>query len=240
MPQDALILVDAPPDVPTGCAALPAGGTHKVFLQFEGATLTRAASDATLNQFTIIEGSHATATVPRWKAAAVDRAAQIQSVVCAMRESLLPFDVEVVTTRPAAGDFEMVVIGGSYADLGYTFGSNTFIFSFASPDCANANTRDVSWVAERTQPAAATALTAAETANNATAGIGIGDGLGASKAPLNCMCSVTAGEIVTCGTEVPCTFSTSATFQLGGDVCSAGGAAEDQVAKLLARYGARP
>ncbi len=243
---DAQTFFDARPDVGIdapfvfNCATAPTGGAHKLFLVFEGATLTRGASDAVLNRFSGIDNSLATATIPAWRATAPDRASQIQDVVCDIRESMYPFDVEVVTTRPTSGDFEMIVFGGSFGDLGHTLGPGTFIFSFTNRDCNNASQRDVAWVTEHPS-AGADVLTTIETANYAVAALGLDNGLGASKSATNCMCNLFAGDFGSCPNTEVCKFSMTSEFTAnGGNVCSRPGAMENQVVRLQSLYGARP
>jgi len=241
---DAQTYFDARPDVAIdapftfNCATAPTAGTHKLFLQFEGATLTRGASDAVMNRFSGVAGSVSSATVPAWRATAPDRAAQIHDVVCDIRESMYPFDVEVVTTRPTFGDFDMIVFGGSFPDLGYAPSPGTFIFSLTTQDCNNANQRDVAWVTEH--PSGADMLTTIETANYAVAALGQDNGLGASKSATNCMCNLFAGDFGSCNNTEVCKFSMTSEFKAnGGNVCSRPGAIENQVVRLYSLYGAR-
>ncbi|MBA3463548.1 MAG: hypothetical protein H0T46_26565 [Deltaproteobacteria bacterium] len=235
---------DAAPDGPTSfnCATAPTGGTHKIFLAFEGVTLTRAAvSDATQNLAAQVDSSTTTATIPAWKAAAGNRAVQIQALVCAMRESLLAYDVELVTARPASGNYEMVVFGGGPRDLGLSVPSSSGIAMLAVNDCTNNNPRDVVWVAERPVPSMPTLeVMPIESANSATAGIGIGDGLASSKSAANCMCYTGNDEPVLCTSTQACQLTTSSPIPMGGNYCNAAGTTENQVAKLTARYGMRP
>ncbi len=235
-PGDARVDGPRPDAGPFNCATSPTAGTHRIFLAFDGVSLTRATSDSALNQFSVIDPSITTAVIPAWKTGAADRAAQIQTIVCMMRQALYAFDVEVVTTRPATGDYEMIVFGGSPSDLGFS-SQGLVLTSLSAKDCANANQRDVAWVAER--PDGSFTLTASEAANGASAMHGVGNGLAASTIGTNCMCAVAVPY--NCDTNATCSFSTTSPIAPnGGNFCSAPGTTENQVAKLLARFGARP
>lgn len=240
-PDAHSVSVDAPADAPQFSCTSPSAGTHKIFLAFEGITFTSATtSDAALNAASFLAPMATTAVIPAWKAATSDRATQIASIVCSMRQSLFTFDVELVTTRPATGDYEMIVFGGQGNDLGYNFGSNTTLTSFAGLDCMNANQRDVAWVAEHPISNIADASSAADSASFAVAVLGVGDGLAASKDPRNCMCNISSPEFTSCDTTTPCSFTTMSMIPQGGDFCTTGAATQDQIAKLVTQYGPRP
>lgn len=244
---DAPSGIDAPSDVATDAPPAfdcntPSTGTHTIFLSFEGVTLTRATSDAMLNNFAAVDASRTTATIPAWKAAALSRDMMIRTVTCTVREVLLPFDVKIVTTRPASGNYEMVVIGGGPADLGYNIGTSSAISLIGVPDCAHSNLRDVGWVAEF--PAGggsmSISLSPLETANSALAIVGIENGLAGVKQGRNCMCRVSSNEPVQCDDTQACQLTSTAPLAAGGSQCNVTGPTENQVAKLTARYGARP
>ncbi|MDQ3365643.1 MAG: hypothetical protein M3680_09455 [Myxococcota bacterium] len=213
------------------CNARTAGGTHKLFLQFEGQTVTRGENDATQNTARWVAQGRPTATIPAWRPMAADRAAHIETVTCRVREALYPFDVDVVTTRPSSGDYEMVVIGGSSADLGHAQG----ISGFSGVDCENSNVRDIAWVADRIESGA---LEPALVANNIGGVVGVGNGLDASSDPANCMCF--ARSATDCDAAAACGFAVDATRRAGDQICGDPDATEDQLAKLVARYGLRP
>jgi hypothetical protein len=241
---DAQTYFDARPDVAIdapfvfNCATAPTVGSHKLFLQFDGATLTRGPSDAVMNRFAGLSGGVTSVGIPPWRANAPDRAAQIQAVVCNVRESLFSFDVEVVTTRPTFGDFEMIVFGGSYTDLGYSPSPGTFIVSLTIQDCNSASQRDVAWVTEH--PSGTDLMTTLETSNYAVSALGQNNGLGSSKSTSNCMCNLFAGDFLNCPNTEVCKFSMTSEFRAnGGNVCSRSGATENQVVRLISMYGTR-
>jgi hypothetical protein len=117
----APIPVDAEAITPCTSTGGP-GGTHKLFLNFESQDLTPGAHDATLNTTPLITDA---GTSPPWFDGAGTRDTLIMRVTDGVTSVLAPFDVEVTTTRPAAGPYTMMIMGGSPADLGLSgnFGS---------------------------------------------------------------------------------------------------------------------
>lgn len=230
---------DAAPDAPPAfdCETSPATGTHKVFLQFEGATLSPAEiSDATQDLSALISGDDP-ATIPAWRADDPEREAHIQAVVCSLRETLFPYDVEVVTTRPASGEYEMIVIGGRGTDLGYDMPEGAVLLANAATPCERGtNPREVSWVAEFPS-LGELQQTPIETANMAAYTLGINGLLNFSTGTTNCMCH--PFSIPPCERDQTCAFSEGSQIPEDGHVCDEGPATEDQVEKLETRYGAR-
>ncbi len=91
-----------------------------LYLSFEGETLTDApSSDAKQNLASWMNGV-TTATAPPYLAGDANRAAIIQDIVDAASTRLADFTT-VVTTRPAAGDYMMIVFGGTATTMGSAF-----------------------------------------------------------------------------------------------------------------------
>ena len=210
------------------CEESMASGTHKLFLAFEGLTLTPGRADATLNRAEFLE---APATIPAMYAGDQDRIAKLRAIACGIGAWLYPFDIEVVTSRPASGDYEMIVFGGDAGQLGLQDG----IRAAAGTDCTSSNHRDVGWVAEN----ASGALAPPEVAVNLAASVfGVGNGLDPSGDATNCMCYM--GTAQGCDFAAQCSFSASSGIRTDYRICSTTQTVEDQVARLIARYGARP
>lgn len=172
-PEDAVVpIVDA---AAIDAVAVPRCASRTVFLNFEGQTLTQGLSDATLNQaswMTIPQG-----TAPRYRAGAANRAAQIQAIVDGVRNQLSQFPITVTTTRPATGNYVMIVYGGQRGNVGsnYTGAVNTL-------DCGDARPNDVAWVSDAVSPP--------QLVINFTVGaIGFGLGLTATNDPMDCLCA---------------------------------------------------
>jgi len=218
------------------CMTSPTAGTHKLFLQFEGVMLTKGTTSAPLNQISFFNDTVMSATIPVWKAAVADRADQIASIVCNVREVLFPFDVEVVTTRPASGDYDMVVFGGEPGDLGFQTGTGTAYAAVSGIDCPNANRTDVAVIFERAINGGFNTTSALDSSIFAGAFVGSVNGLSPSKQPTNCLCNVSSSEAVSCNYMQMCSYSTAAPVAQGG--CSTQ-MTENQIAKLVTAYGAR-
>jgi len=146
-----------------------------VYLNFEGATLTAAAaSDATQNRASWMQITSGTA--PRYKTVAADRDQQIQAIVDGVRGQLSSFPITVVTQRPAAGPYVMIVYGGAYTQVGsrFTGAVNTL-------DCNDVQKSDLAWISDNVSPRQ-------RIVNFSVGAIGFGLGLTATTDPLDCMC----------------------------------------------------
>jgi hypothetical protein len=146
-----------------------------VYLSFEGETLASApASDATQNRaswMTIAQG-----TAPPYRAGTNNRNQQIKAITEGVRAQLSSFPITVVTQRPAAGPYVMIVFGGSASDVGSKYGGavNTL-------DCGDAQKSDVAWISDGVTPTQ-------RVVNFAVGAIGFGLGLTATTDPADCMC----------------------------------------------------
>jgi hypothetical protein len=96
-------------------AGAPVGGSHVIYLNFEGGTIYPGNDDATNN---VSSQPNVTTMIPPFLAFDADRDARIAKVVALVTETFAPFDVAIVTTRPAAGPYAMVMFGGSGPDVG--------------------------------------------------------------------------------------------------------------------------
>jgi hypothetical protein len=129
----APIPIDA--EVITPCtSAGGAGGTHKLFLNFESQELTPGPNDATTNTTMLVMEA---GTSPPWFADAGNREELITLVTDNVTSILAPFDIEVVTTRPVSGPYTMMVMGGRSADLGFTSNFGSLAAAGCIPDPNN-------------------------------------------------------------------------------------------------------
>jgi uncharacterized protein (TIGR03382 family) len=129
----------------------PSGVSHIIFLnncQPNGCTLTPG-SDGTQNQSDIVNSQvHVSAysgTTTQWNA-----------IVNCVKQTYSPFNVQIVTTRPAAGtDYHTAIVAGHAADIGESQGvlgvspftcnyiPNAMSFSFANEEPTNID--DICW-----------------------------------------------------------------------------------------------
>jgi hypothetical protein len=132
---------DAPWMCPMPAPGAPLGpGQHVFYLNFEGQALQPGLDDASLNTTPLIQNA---VTVPRFFDTVMgDRTQPIATIVSLVKSVLAPYSVDVVTTRPASGDYWMSVIGGSsQAIIG-----NPNVGSLAPGRCENNNPRSMSLV----------------------------------------------------------------------------------------------
>jgi hypothetical protein len=220
----SLASVDAQPGDDGGGSNAPPGGTtptcanRVLYLNFEGQTLTRSAtSDATRNQASWMQIDQGTA--PRYLTGKADRATTIQSIVDGVRTELSQFPITVVTDRPGAGDYVMVVLGGKAGAVGSNYGTavNTL-------DCGDTVPDDVAWISDGVGPTQ-------HVINLVIGAVGFGIGLTATSDPADCMC----------GWDNNCQSSNTTACKLGTPInrdqnanqrCTGAGNTQDEVAAL--------
>lgn len=209
-PTDDAPGTDAAPDAPA-CA-----NGRVVYLNFDGQALTQAAtSDATLNRASWM--NKATGTAPPFRQGAGSRATDITTITSGIRAVLAGFPVTVVTTRPAAGPYVMIVFGGAAAAIG-----SNFQLAVNELDCDDSEKSDVIWISD----AGGEALN--RVINVAVGGIGFGLGLTATTDPNDCMCGWGNGCLPT--TAQACTLSMSIARDQGStQLCPAGGASQNEL-----------
>ena len=201
---------DAAPDAPA-CA-----NGRVVYLNFDGQTLTQAAtSDATLNRASWM--NQASGTAPPFRQGAGTRAADITTITDGIRAVLAGFPVTVVTTRPAAGPYVMIVFGGTAGAIG-----SNFSLAVNELDCDDSEKSDVLWISN------ASGEPLNRVINVAVGGIGFGLGLTATTDPNDCMCGW--GNTCTPTAAQGCTLSMSIARDQGAvQLCPGGGASQNEL-----------
>jgi hypothetical protein len=111
-----------------------AGATF--FLAFDGAVLTAGPDDATTNTSEIAEQYDLAGAYPPWGGSEAQRAA----IAAAVAADFQAFDVEIVTARPEAGPYAMVLLGPREHALG------DGIKSLGTIDCLDQNRSNVAMV----------------------------------------------------------------------------------------------
>jgi hypothetical protein len=187
---------------------------RKVFLNFEGVTLSDATtSDAKNNQASWMTNGVTTATVPRYKNGVANRDALITSITADVTNRLAPFPTQVVTTRPATGDYMMVVFGGTPQNVGSNF------IGVQQLDCGDQVRNDVAWIGDGLQNNLVV--------NVVMGSIGFGIGMTATIDQTDCMCSWDNG----------CSYSTSSCTlhdqivrdPTANQLCNGAGASQDEI-----------
>lgn len=158
---------------PDGSTALCANN-RKLYLNFDGQPLTRGApSDAVQNRASWM--GNTSATVPPYKQGDANRTLYIQQIVDGTKARLAGKPIVVVTTRPAAGPYVMVVLGGDQDIVGtiYSFATNQH-------DCGDTVKSDIGWISD------APSVTYVPDLVVGTVGWGLG--LNGTADPTGCMC----------------------------------------------------
>jgi hypothetical protein len=145
-----------------------------VYLNFEGVALTQGVSDATLNRASWLQLP--TSAAPPYHQGSATRAADIQAITDGVRARLASYPIEVVTTRPAAGEYVMIVFGGTANQVASRFGG-----AVSQLDCGDLQRNDLAWIADNVTPTT-------KIVNFAIGAIGFGIGLSATTTPADCMC----------------------------------------------------
>lgn len=211
---DAAVSPDAAPACPNG---------RRVYLNFDGVTLTDAAtSDATQNRASWMTNGVTTANVPPYRLGDADRAAQIQTIVDGLRAQLAAYPMEVVTTRPAAGPYMMIVFGGTAQQVGSRFGVGV-----QELDCGDLQKSDVAWIADAVSPPQ-------RVMNTAMGAIGFGLGLTATTDPLGCMCGW--DNACQSNNNVACTLSPMIARDPTADQLCPGLTSQDEVAAFATEF----
>jgi hypothetical protein len=181
-------------DAPSSSAACPNG--RVVYLAFEGVTLTKAAtSDATQDLASWIGVN--TAAVPKYRPNDNNRMGKITNIVDGVKARLAATPIQVVTTRPAAGPYVMIVLGGTNQIVG-----TNYTYATSQHDCGDTVKSDVGWISD--------APSVGYVPDLVIGTIGWGLGLNGTTDPADCMCA----WATQCSPSGACTLSTQPTGQL--------------------------
>jgi hypothetical protein len=167
------VVIDAPLTSPDAPAASACPNNRVVYLRFEGATLTQAATDSTHDHAAWI--GVATATVPPFQPNLANRTTQIQTIVDGVKSRLAGTPITVVTSRPASGPYVMIVLGGTNQDVG-----SSYTYATSDHDCGDLVKNDVGWVSD--------APSLSYVPDLIIGTIGWGLGLQGTSDPNDCMC----------------------------------------------------
>ena len=223
---DAPPSIDAPsPDAAACSSSRDAGaGAYRIFLVFEGVALTHGTRDDAPTNTTMI--GTIDPTVPPFLAGMAGRQAIIDQIVADLQQALAPFDVELTTTRPASGEYEMIAFGGNCMNV-LGPGCRPSAPRAFSTDCGDLNHNNVIFVFDIDN-------TAFLAANDALTGLVVSVGLSPTTAPGDCAClsCVTPPDrLCTLGQMTPVD-----TMTFG---CPAAGPTQDEQAYLRNIFGCR-
>ena len=151
---------------------------HVVYLVFDGLTVTNGLVDDP--QGNVSGVLSAPFTAPPFMDGVSNRDAQLALVADGARTVLAPYNIEVVTERPASGEYDMIVVGGDPVDAGFSAG----IIGNTPFGCSEAfrSDKNVSFIFENYAP-----LTK-RYASNVVTHIGMVNGVPITKRNGDCMC----------------------------------------------------
>jgi len=211
-----------------GCSAStsgpnPASGANVYYLNFEGQTLTPGADNPATNTSELLSGS---VSLPAYLAGDAQRATKIQTIVHEVEAILAPYDIAVVTSRPASGAYDMVVAGGTSQQAGFPTG----LHAEAVVDCTAARPRHISLVFDLS--------TGHDAARQIIGSLGVSHGISASTTSTDCMCIADAGCTAP---AAACTIGGAGTPVSSNANCEAVGVTTMDVhQKFLAEFGQHP
>lgn len=200
-------LVPATPDAPidaviaiSGCPA-PAqplrAGAHKIYLNTEGVTLKTGCGDNAETGCTELVAT--TSVVPQFLASEPGRNTYIAQIVAAIETALAPYSVDIVTVRPAALPYQMVVLGGDPGTLTGGCGNCTAV---SDRSCAPLGSV-VDLVFDH-----GTTMTPVAYANTILDDIALLNGLVPTTTPGDCACRIDQG-CYPVSSDVVCTFGSN-------------------------------
>jgi hypothetical protein len=155
-----------------------AAGNFVVFVATEGVTLTTGCGDHSATNCTTM--LQAGATIPPVFPTEPTRDAAIDEIIELARSRLVPFSVDLVTTRPSTGDYNMIVFGGDAATLGVPESP----VSVAPFNCRNTPDDHVALLFDH----GLADVTATDYANQILFQIGTFEGLTFTRTPDDCEC----------------------------------------------------
>lgn len=169
---------DAAIDAQTMCPAKSAPlapGMHKLYLNFEGQSLSKGMDNAPLNISSVLVNDPT--VIPAWGStlSPTTRQGRIDVVVMTVQNALAPYSVDVVTTRPITGPYMMNVVGGKSENIGLPAGFASLTGQQCHPSY-NAVSLDFD----------VDAFTATDTANSVLSDVGMMAGMGLSTRHNDC------------------------------------------------------
>lgn len=161
-----------------GMQAPACASGRSVYLNFDGVTLTQAAtSDSTQNRASWMTTT--TSAIPAYRLGSGTRAQDILTITNGVKSRLVGVPITIVTQRPTSGLYVMVVFGGERTADGGTVGT-PYSLATNEHDCGDVVKNDVAWVSDAASVSYAQDL--------AIGAIGWGLGLNGTNSGADCMC----------------------------------------------------
>jgi len=233
---DAPGLDAATADADPQCMTLP-GQTHTIYLAFEGVMLhpcpasMSGCSDATTGTTNQVM---ADVMVPPFLNGVSDRQIIIDQAVMALRQQLAPYAADVVTTRPSAGGYIMIALGGDCPSItGGTAAQCGGSIGYQDFDCDNLLPNDVALVFDSASSSGTEPVRGMKTANTIMNVLGFSLGLVYSTPNGDCL-----KQAFPLGTS-PCTLSPTAPVDTRFNICADQGTTQDEPAAFKRALGCR-
>ncbi|HEX5058304.1 MAG TPA: hypothetical protein VFV99_03040 [Kofleriaceae bacterium] len=159
----------------------PPAAQYTLFVNFDGVTLGVCSSpDSRANCSNLIQTD---TTFPAFLDGNPARDSFIASILFPVRKALAPYSIDVVTTRPASGNYYMMVVGGTPALIGAPSG----VGGIAPASCNPADLRNgVSLIFDRGQ-----APTTSDYASSILSDMGVFAAIPVTNSPVtDCLCRV--------------------------------------------------
>ena len=224
---DALVdaMVDA--HVPVQGSAL----THTLYINTEGVAIAPGLDDAITNKSSVVAAAQ---TLKPWLMTDAARLTKITNLVTEVQAILLPYDVAIVTTRPASGSYDMLVItDNTSASVGLAAGAGG-----TTPATCNSTPAVISFLFGPSYSGFPDLTLRHTFATFAVSMFGIEGGIPGSNVAQDCMCYA--------GANCPATLTSQCTIGGAGIAidsllpCAAAGSTMNEGAAFLAAYGPHP
>ena len=199
-----------------------------VYLNFDGVMLTPGSDLASANTSAIVTTP---TTLPRYLDGASDRQSRVDAITAAVEARLAPYDVEVVTARPSAHGYTMIVVTGDSTAVAGASG----ISALAAIGCTAPDLHGIGFLFQSS--ASADTYGPDFKGNLSLAILGFEYLVPPTSTPKDCMCWAASA----CGdNETPCTVGPAGTAVDTAHACAGAPATIDEGALFTAALGTHP
>lgn len=205
--------------------------THTLYINTEGVAIAPGLDDAITNKSSVVAAAQ---TLKPWLMTDAARLTKITNLVTEVQAILLPYDVAIVTTRPASGSYDMLVItDNTSASVGLPAGAGG-----TTPATCNATPAVVSFLFGPSYSSSPDLTVRHTFATLAVAMFAIEAGIPGSNVAQDCMCY--AGASCPATLTAPCTIGGAGIAIDSLLPCAATGTTMNEGAAFLAAYGPHP
>jgi hypothetical protein len=199
-----------------------------LFMNFDGVSLTMGTDEASTNTSTIVTAPIA---LPPYLDGAADRQTRIDAIATATRTRLAPYDVELVTARPADAGYAMIVVSGDSKAVAGASGVSALVTN----GCAGADPHGIAFLFQSS--ASADVYGPELKANLVLAMVGFEHQLPPTSKAGDCMCFAATSCTQP---EKACTVGAAGTTVDTANACSGAPSTIDEGALFTAALGTHP